>query len=275
MSSADEGRVLRAAASVEPVSPGIFSAQLSPFFTVMGHPHGGYLQCVIASAALAGASAEGSAHLHVTAVTTNFVNSPAVGTAELRVDVRRMGRGVSFLYVGLFQKGELVTESLVTLGSLRDESTVRYQYARAFDIPALENCRPSNVSDEINISKVLEVRLDPAVTGFWDGQLSNTAEIRGWLRLEGEDTWDAQSLLFAGDALPPATLPLGSSGWVPTVQLTSYVRRVPKSEWLRGRQLAVVIADGLVDERCELFDETGQMVASSSQLAMVRLPGGN
>ena len=275
MSSADEGRVLRAAASVEPVSPGVFSAQLSPFFTVMGHPHGGYLQCVIASAALAGASAEGSAHLHVTAVTTNFVNSPEVGTAELRVDVRRMGRGVSFLYVGLFQKGELVTESLVTLGSLRDESTVRYQYARAFDIPALENCRPSNVSDEINISKVLEVRLDPAVTGFWDGQLSNTAEIRGWLRLEGEDTWDAQSLLFAGDALPPATLPLGSSGWVPTVQLTSYVRRVPKSEWLRGRQLAVVIADGLVDERCELFDETGQMVASSSQLAMVRLPGGN
>jgi acyl-CoA thioesterase len=70
-------------------------------------------------------------------------------------------------------------------------------------------------------------------------------------------------------------LPLGSSGWVPTAQLTSYVRRVPKSEWLRGRQLAVVIADGLVDERCELFDETGQMVASSTQLAMVRLPGGN
>jgi acyl-CoA thioesterase len=275
MSSADEGRVLRAAASVEPVSPGLYSAQLSPVYTVMGHPHGGYLQCVIASAALAGASEAGSTHLHVTAVTTNFVNSPEVGTAELRVDVRRMGRGVSFLYVGLFQKGELATESLVTLGSLRDESTVRYQYMRPFDMPSLENCRPSIASDEVNISSVLEVRLDPAVTGFWDGQLSSTAEVRGWLRLEGEDAWDAQSLLFAGDALPPATLPLGSSGWVPTVQLTSYVRRVPKSEWLRGRQLAVVIADGLVDERCELFDETGQMVASSSQLAMVRLPGGN
>jgi acyl-CoA thioesterase len=275
MSSADDGRVLRAAASVEPLSPGVFSAQLSPFFTVMEHPHGGYLQCVIASAALAGASEQGSTHLHVTAVTTNFVNAPAVGTAELRVDVRRIGRGVSFLYVALFQKGELATESLVTLGTLRDESTVRYQYMRPFDMPPLEKCRPSNVSVENNISSVIELRLDPAVTGFWDGQLSNTAEVRGWLRLQGEETWDAQSLLFAGDTLPPATLPLGSSGWVPTVQLTSYVRRVPKSEWLRGRQLAVVIADGLVDERCELFDETGQMVASSSQLAMVRLPGGN
>ena len=81
--------------------------------------------------------------------------------------------------------------------------------------------------------------------------------------------------LFASDALPPATLPLGSSGWVPTLQLTSYVRRLPASEWLRARQKAIVIADGLVDERCELFDDDGTLVASSSQLAMVRLPGGN
>ncbi len=260
---------------MEPVGPGVYSAQLSPFFTVMGHPHGGYLQCVIASAALAGASEQGSTHLHATAVTTNFVIAPEVGTAELRVEVRRVGRGVSFVYVTLHQKGQLATESLVTLGPLRDESTVRYQYMRPFDLAPLEMCRPSNASDEINISSVLELRFDPAVTGFWDGQLSHTAEVRGWLRLEGESVWDAQSLLFAGDALPPATMPLGSSGWVPTMQLTSYVRRVPKSEWLRGRQLAVVIADGLVDERCELFDETGQLVASSTQLAMVRLPGGN
>jgi acyl-CoA thioesterase len=57
--------------------------------------------------------------------------------------------------------------------------------------------------------------------------------------------------------------------------LTSYVRRAPTSEWLHGFQRAVVIADGLVDERCELFDDSGQLVASSTQLAMVRLPGGN
>jgi acyl-CoA thioesterase len=276
MSPADEGRALRGAASVEPVGEGLYSGQLSPFYTIMGHPHGGYLQCVIASAALAGASAEGSTHLHVTAVSTNFVNAPDVGAADLRVGVRRIGRGVSFVHVTLSQKDELKTESVVTLGSLREDSTVRYQYARPFDIPPLEKCRPSNAAEGTNISKVLELRLDPAVTGWWDGQLSATAEVRGWIRLDdGESSWDAQSLLFAGDALPPATMPLGSSGWVPTMQLTSYVRRTPRSEWLQGRQSAVVIADGLVDERCELFDETGQLVSSSSQLALVRLPGGN
>jgi acyl-CoA thioesterase len=276
MSSADEGRALRGAASVEPVGPGLYSAHLSRIYTVMGHPHGGYLQCVIGSGALAGASAEGSTHLHVTAVTTNFVNAPEVGPAELHVAVRRIGRGVSFVYVRLEQKGELTTESVVTLGSLREESTVRYQHARAFDIPSREKSRASIQPEEANIASLIELRLDPAVTGWWDGQLSNTAEIRGWLRLnDGEGSWDAQSLLFAGDALPPATLPLGSSGWVPTMQLTSYVRRIPRSEWLQGRQIAVVIADGIIDERCELFDEAGQLVASSSQLALVRLPGGN
>jgi acyl-CoA thioesterase len=275
MSPADEGRALRAAASVEPISEGLYSAQLSPFYTIGGHPHGGYLQCVIASAALAGASAQGSTHLHVTALTTNFVKAPEIGKAELRVEVRRIGRGVSFVYVTLSQKGELVTESLATLGSLREESTVRYQQARPIDIPPLEKCRASSAPEETNLLRVIDLRLDPAVTGWWDGQISNNAEIRGWLRLNEGEGWDAQSLLFASDALPPATLPLGSSGWVPTLQLTSYVRRVPRSEWLRGRQSALVIADGLVDERCELFDDSGQLVASSSQLALVRLPGGN
>ena len=38
------------------------------------------------------------------------------------------------------------------------------------------------------------------------------AEIRAWLRLaDGEASWDAWNILFAADALPPATLPLGSS----------------------------------------------------------------
>jgi acyl dehydratase len=43
-------------------------------------------------------------------------------------------------------------------------------------------------------------------------------------------------------------------------------------EWLRARQWCVVITDGVVEERCELFDARDQLVATSSQLAMVRFP---
>jgi acyl-CoA thioesterase len=276
MDPADEGRALRGAASVEPLGAGRFTATLSPVYTVVGHPHGGYLQCVMASGALAGASDEGATHQHVTAITTNFVNPPSLGAAELRVVVRRVGRGVSFANVGLFQDDVLSTESLVTLGTLRDDSSVRYQSAVTPVMDALEKCRQSTGSEGINIMRVVDLRLDPSCTGWWSGELSSQGEVRGWLRLnDGEASWNPWSLLFAGDALPPSTLPLGSSGWVPTLQLSSFVHRVPVGEWLRARQWAVVIADGLLDQRCELFDDSGELVASSSQIAMVRLPGGH
>jgi acyl-coenzyme A thioesterase PaaI-like protein len=99
MTSADEGRALRGAASVEPLGDGSYAATLSAFYSVMGHPHGGYLQCVVASAALAEASTQGATHIHVTAMTTNFVNAPSLGPATLHVELRKVGRNVSFAYV--------------------------------------------------------------------------------------------------------------------------------------------------------------------------------
>ena len=248
--------------------------QLSELYTVAGHPHGGFLQCVMASGALGAASEAGAAQLHTTAITTNFAGAPVVGDAELHASVRRVGRGVTFVHVVLRQAGVEMIESLVTLGTLREDSVVRYADAPGPAIAPLPECRQSTGSEEVNIMRVLDQRLDPAYAQWRGGEFSDRGEVRGWLRLDDDDaTWNAWNVLFATDAMPPATFPLGSSGWVPTLQLTSYVRRIPVGEWLVGRQWCVSIADGLVDERCELFDERGELVASSSQLAMVRFPG--
>lgn len=273
----DEGadRSLRAATALEPRGDGHYALTLSPAYTIMGHPHGGYLQCVMAGAALAGASDEGSAHVHATSITSNYVRALELGEVALRTEVRRIGRAVSFVYVALTQGDEVAVESLVTLGTLHDDTPLRYLDATVPALPALARCRRSTGSDELNIMRVVEQRLDPDSATFWDGHVSDRGEVRGWLRLDdGEATWSPASLLFAGDALPPATFPLGSSGWVPTLQLTCYVHRVPQGEWLRARQWALVVADGMVAEHCELFDETDALVASSSQLAMVRFPEG-
>lgn len=276
MSSTEQSRALRDAAAVEPLSPGRFSVELSEYYTIVGHPNGGYLQAVMASGALAGAAEAGSHHVHATAVTTNYMGGPAVGPAELRTEVRRVGRGVSFVHVTLLQDDVVTTESLVTLGTLRDDSVPHYQDAPVPAIAQREQCLQSNVDDEINNRNVIDVRLDPQYAKWTSGEFDGRGEVRGWLRLnDGDTSWDPWSVLLATDAMPPATFSLGSSGWVPTLQLTSYVRRVPTSEWLRARQWCVVVADGLVDERCELFDDRDELVASSSQIAMVRFPGGH
>jgi acyl-coenzyme A thioesterase PaaI-like protein len=275
MSAARESRSLRDAAAVDRLAPGLFTAEISDDFTVAGHPNGGYLQCLMANAAIAAASDEGSTHVHATAVTTNYVTSPSVGTAELHASVRRAGRSVSFVHVGLFQDGVLTTESLVTLGTLSDDATVRYLDSRVPELAPIEECVRRTVVEEIKLMAVVDFRMDPSIADWIDGGRSDVAEVKGWLRMSDDvGGWDAWTLLFASDGLPPATFPLGSSGWVPTLQLTSYVHQIPVGEWLRARQWCVVITDGVVEERCELFDERDQLVATSSQLAMVRFPQG-
>lgn len=275
MTFPESERALREAAAVEPLSPGRFGVNLSQYYTVVGRPNGGYLQCVMSNAAIAAASEEGAHHLHATAITTNYIGAPEVGPAEIETTVRRVGRGVSFVHVVLVQAGQVCTESLVTVGTLQEDSEVRYADATAPEMAPLEECMGPTDTMEVNIRAVVDVRLDPSSAGWWNGEVSKKGEIKAWMRLnDGDASWNAWSVLFASDAMPPATFPLGSSGWVPTLQLTSYVRRIPTSEWLRVRQWCVVIADGLVDERCELFDDRGELVASSSQLAMVRFPTG-
>lgn len=264
---------MRDAAAVEPLGPGRYAVTISDDYTVVGRPNGGYLQCVLGNAALAAASDAGAPHVHATSITTNFMSAPSLGPAELLTDVRRVGRGVSFVHVTLQQENVVTTESLVTLGTLHEDSVVRYMDATVPGVAPLEQCLRRTVVEEVKLMGVVDFRLDPSSAGWLDGVRSTTGEVLGWVRLDdGASNWDAWSLLFASDGLPPGTFPLGSSGWVPTLQLTTYVRRIPVGEWLRARQWCIVIADGTVDERCELFDERGEMVASSSQLAMVRFP---
>ncbi|MBW4030721.1 MAG: thioesterase family protein [Acidobacteria bacterium] len=262
--------LLADAGAVEPAGDGRFGVTLDGPFTAFGYPTGGYLQCVMASAALAGASEEGATHLHATAVSTNFMAAPELGPATLSTRVRRVGRGASFVHVTLSQGGAVTTESLVTLGSLSDSARPRYQGSTAPAIAAVAACEVLESHQGRDVHSALELRVDPTMSQWWNGQ-RGSGEVVLWMWLsDGGKGWDPWSTLFATDAVPPATTPLGSTGWVPTLQLTSYVRRVPASEWLRARQWCVVVADGLVDERCELFDDTGELVASSSQLASVR-----
>jgi hypothetical protein len=43
----------------------------------------------------------------------------------------------------------------------------------------LDECRQSTGSDEINIMRVVDQRLDPSNADWWNGEISDLAEVTG------------------------------------------------------------------------------------------------
>ena len=132
-------------------------------------------------------------------------------------------------------------------------------------VPVLPTGQPVAIMDQV------EVRLEPATRGFRNGQPSGRGELRGWLALPGNEGFDPVSLLFAVDAFlrPPSMS--NSRGWVPTLELTAYVRALPVAGPVQIVQRAQLIEAGRVDEVCYVWDSGGRLVAHGTQLAGIRL----
>ena len=117
----------------------------------------------------------------------------------------------------------------------------------------------------------IEVRLQADSGGFVAGAPTGRGELRGWLALPGGESFDPTSLLFAVDAFPPATFDIEYSGWVPTLELTVYIRALAAPGPVRVLQRAELIDAQRVDESCYVWDGTGRLVAQGRQLAGIRL----
>ena len=125
----------------------------------------------------------------------------------------------------------------------------------------------------VGVLETTELRLDPATLPFTESPAADArAELRGWTRFVDGRAPDPLSLLYFNDAIPPATFRIGSTGWVPTLQMSAYVRARPAAGWLGIRMTANLVADGMVDETCVLWDTNGQVVAQATQLARLRFP---
>ncbi len=123
----------------------------------------------------------------------------------------------------------------------------------------------------VPIMDQVDLRIDPADTGFARGEPSGRGELKGWLVLPGDEAFDPISLLYAVDAFPPATFEVAASGWVPTLQLSVYVRALPAPGPVRVLHKAQLIDAQKVDEVCSVWDGRGRLVAQGTQLAAIRL----
>jgi acyl-CoA thioesterase len=252
---------------------GNYAAELDPQWSIGTKPNGGYLLAILARAA---ADAAGPAHPHPTAVSAHYLTAPPAGPVEIEVQTLRAGRSASQLRASLHSGGRRCVEALITCGSLPAAGAAWWSGVPVADLPPEDACVPlPGDQPQFPVPLFTEVveRLDPACLGFATGQGSGQGEMRGWVRFADGTEPDPLALLVAADCLPPATFDLGLFGsWVPTLELTVYVRAVPAPGPLRVRLKVRLVTDGRVDEECDVWDSTGALVATSHQLAGVRLP---
>lgn len=256
--------------SINPIAPGRYAAQLDAAWTIGGRPHGGYLLAVLGRAAITAGE-----HPHVLAVSGHFLHAPVPGPVEVEADVLRAGRGASQVRARLVQDGRGCVEALVTTADLGSAQPYWTGGLAVPDVPGPESCMRvpgrTPLGMAVPIMDHVTVQLDPAVTGFATGRPSGQGQMRGWISLPGDATFDPLSLVYATDALPPATFEVEPTGWVPTMELTAYVRALPEPGPVLVQQHAHLITGQRVDETAYVWDCTGRLVAQGTQLAGIRL----
>ncbi len=257
--------------ALTPAGPRRFDANADPAWTIAGKPNGGYLLALLGRAATAVGE-----HDHVLTASALYLRSPDPGPAVVEVDVLRAGRSASQLRARMLQDDQVCVEALLTTGHL-DEAGEPYWDAQVPTPPHTERgtamrvpgVNPAGVP--VPIMDQIDLRIDGDSAGFSAGRPSGRGELWAWLELLGGEPFDPASLLYAVDALPPATFDIELTGWVPTFELTAYVRAMPAPGPLRILQRAHLIDAQRVDEVCWVWDSRGRVVAQATQLAGIRL----
>ncbi len=217
-----------------------------------------------------------SRHAHVNAASAHYLQAPQPGAVSVRAELLRAGRSTSQVRARLEQAGTVCVEALLSTSDLDAARLVHWDRGLpATSSTAYEDCirlephAPNAV--RVNIMEQIEVRLEPDSHGFTTGRPGGRGELRGWLSLPQGATFDPVSLLFAVDAFPPATFDIAFTGWVPTFELTVYVRALPAPGPVRVLQRAQLIAGRQFDEQCFIWDCEGTLVAQSTQHAGIHL----
>jgi acyl-coenzyme A thioesterase PaaI-like protein len=253
-----------------------FEVDVHPLWTVGDKPNGGYLLALLGRAARTTGREDGSDNWEVVSSAITYLRPPELGPATIATTLLRLGRSAAHVRAVLRQNGTDIVEATSVLTALPARASTRYDATPPFGAPQPEDCLPLPPripgGPKVGVMEVTELRLDPTTMPFGESPASTDAkaELQGWSRFaDGRDP-DPLSLLFFNDAIPPATFRIGSTGWVPTLQMSAYVRARPAPGWLGIRMTANLVADGMVDETCVLWDSRGQVVAQASQLARLR-----
>ena len=243
-----------------------YKAAVAGNWSVNGNPDGGYLMALLARAALSSSEKEA-----IVILTANFIARCESGEAELSVEHMGATRRFDRWQVSLIQDGEDKVRAMATLMDRKAEQAgKRYENA----MPALapvEECIKFGQMPGYTLFDNMDVLLDPDCSGWITGVPADRSELKGWIKFKDDRPFDQPALMLIADSFPPPIfVSQGMVAWVPTLEMSVNIRNLPETRWLKCVFRSRFLNGGMVEEDGEIWDETGELVAISRQVAQFR-----
>ena len=249
-------------------TPFNFEGVITPNWSISGLPNGGYLMALLANAVL-----QQSHKKRIAIMTANYIQRTMPGS--VRLSLERISDSAQFERLGirLLQEDRVAVTAMATLIDNNMVCTVDRYEASMPEVASLAQCVPIPQMPNFTLFDQMDVRLDPACVGWMTtGRLADRSEHKGWIQFKDGRPYDAVSLLLIADCFPPpAYASMGLSAWVPTIELSVNIRKLPSTQWLRCFFRTRFITCGLLEEDGEIWDEDGELVAISRQIAQYRM----
>ncbi len=242
------------------------AAQVTDNWSINGLPNGGYQMALLANAMLRQSSKTSLAILSAT-----FIARCEPGNARLGVEKIAVSSQFERYMVRLAQEGNEKIRAWGTFVDVDKGCTIDRYEAAPPAIAPLDQCQAIPQMPKYTLFDQVDARMDPACIGWMFGKPADRSEHKGWIKFKDDRPLDAVSILLMADAFPPPVYASqGLGGWVPTIEMSVNIRKLPASQWLKCIFRTRFITCGLMEEDGQLWDEAGELVAISRQISQYR-----
>ena len=248
-------------------SPKVFEGTVTDNWAVNGNPNGGYLMAILASAIM-----KHSDKKSTPIMTANFIARCVPGKAEIIIE--EISRSKQFNRYGaqLIQNGKEKIRALGTFMVEKKDCEIEHYETGAPELAPIESCIAMPELPNYTLFENLDMRIDPASAVWLQGKTAEKSEQKGWVKLRDGSNYDIFSLLLIADSIPPAIfVSQGPVSWVPTIELSTNIRNMPHTEWLRFILRTRFVTCGLLEADGEIWDDVGNLVSISRQIAQIRM----
>ena len=266
----------QAALKLKNIEDNVFLVNPDTNYFVGNTPHGGYLMAIMHKALI-------SILPHSTAISSSvqYLDRINAEPFELEVETFKTSRGSSSGIVKLKQDDRICT---TFTGTCSD-----FEFMKGYDdlqkpLPEIFKDKDKKDYVQMNYDKIskgftpafiqqLECSIHPD-HAWWNrasnpDNKNNEARCSAFLEMEG-GVPDQFCLSFYSDILPPVVCnKYGPLGWIPTITLTTHIRRMPTTSVLYADFIASDLNKGYFEQDCNIWDLDGNLVASSRQLTRI------